>query len=173
TRHNLPWTLEQLMEQPGGATASAIKAATGIRRDQGFVPEYIGEGLALPLGAEQGGTQRFLSRTGLPFEDFMPFDPSRGIGAAGMDLLGQTNPLIKGPLELATGKQFFTGRDLADLSDKGLTGETVVDQALMNSPAGRFLTTARTLADERKGIGAKALHLLTRAKPTHLVKQHQ
>jgi hypothetical protein len=81
-----------------------------------------------------------------------------------MDILGQMNPLIKGPLELATGKQFFTGRDLADLSSHGLTGMTPVDQAITNSPLGRFFTTGRTLMDERKDAGAKALNLLTGAR---------
>jgi hypothetical protein len=166
TRHNLPWTLEQLVEQPGGATATAIKMTAGLRKDQGFIPEYIGEGLALPVGQESDGTQRFFSRTGLPFEDFMPVDPSHGLAGMGMDLLGQTNPIIKGPLEYATGKQFYTGRDLADLSDKGLTGSTPLDQALMNLPTSRFLTTARTLGDERKDAVAKTLNLLTGARIT-------
>jgi hypothetical protein len=162
-RHNLPWTLEEIVANPGGVTAQAIKGSTAMRRDQGFVPEYLGEGLAVKLGREDDGTQRFFTRTGLPWEDFMPFDPGRG-ASAGMDILGQTNPLIKAPLELATGKQFFTGRDLADLSSHGLTGLTPVDQAIVNSPLGRFFTTARTLADERKGAGAKALNLLTGAR---------
>src|SRR5207249_4252241 len=64
-RQNIPATLEQLIEKPGGKVGSAIKGEEALRHDQGFVPDYIGEGLAVPLGKEEDGTQRFLSRFGV------------------------------------------------------------------------------------------------------------
>ena len=131
-------------------------------KDQ-FVPEYLGGGLAIPVGKEDNGTQRFFSKLDLPEEAaFDALKPSLSETALG--LAGQLNPLIKGPLEYATGKQFMSGRDLADLYP--MTGSTLADQAISNSPLSRLYTAGRTLADERKGIGAKLLNLGTGFKVT-------
>lgn len=152
-QNNVPFMVQQLAKEPGGKLATVIKAAGEARGSEpGFLPSYLGQGLALPLGAPQEGTTRFLSHTGLPFEDF-----AQGLGVQG--LLGSLNPMLKAPAELATGRQFFTGRDLADLHT--MTGGTLGDQLLMNSPLSRFATTGRTLADERKGMLSKAVNLFT------------
>lgn len=151
--NNIPMAVEQLMTKPGGKYATSIKAAARTRGGEpGFLPSYLGSGMAMPIGDEEDGTKRFLSQTGLPFEDFAENISSRGA-------LSVLNPLIKAPLELATGKQFFTGRDLADLHS--LTGATVGDQLLFNSPLGRAASTARMFLDPRKDIAAKLLNFGT------------
>ena len=144
--------------------------AAGSLRQQGgeqFLPDYLGSGLALPMGGEDAtGTKRFLTRLDLPPEQAFEAIKGGPNGAQNtlMGLLGQTNPLIKAPLEWATGRQFFTGRDLEDLYS--MTGNTAGDQLLMNSPLSRLLTTARTVADPRKweNPAALPLNLFTGAK---------
>ena len=146
-RRNIPFTIQNLMEEPGGKLATVIKGTAAMRNQQEFVPEYLGEGIAIPIGSEKEGTQRFLSRTGLPFEDVTDkLHPN--IGRFIQGLIGETNPLIKMPIELAAGKQMFTGRPLQELH--GLTGNTLADQAIMNSPLARVYTTGRTIFDPRK-----------------------
>jgi hypothetical protein len=152
--NNVPFAVSQLAAEPGGRYAMALRAAGEARgAEPGFLPPYLGEGVALPIGGPaEDGTRRFLSHTGLPFEDLAQEVNVRGY-------LGALNPLIKAPLELATNRQFFSGRDLTDLYT--MTGNTVGDQLLMNSPLGRFVTAGRTLADERKDLLAKAVNLGT------------
>lgn len=162
TRGIVPSVIEQLAQSPGGVAASWAKATHSLRNDgDTFVPEYLGGGLAIPIGEEANGTQRFFTRMDTPpetaFENLRSNIPDTLMG-----LLGQTNPLIKAPLEFATGKQFFTGRDLAELYP--ISGNTLLDQVIMNSPISRLATTARTLADERKTIADKALNLGTGLK---------
>lgn len=169
-RGSIPEQVRQLVERPGGLTGAAIRTSADMRDQQGFVPPYLGGGIAIPWGEEKEGRQRYLTRLDLPYEQaFEMLRPGpHGISETMMSLLGQTNPLIKAPLELATGKQFFTGRDLEDLYSplSGLLGResgNVAEQVLMNSPASRAYTTAKTLVDQRKWERPEALltNLLT------------
>lgn len=160
TRHNVPFQVSQLLSQPGGKVGSAIKAVDSLRDQVGFVPDYISDTTAVPVGKEEDGRQRFLTGMGLPFEDALgTAEPgsSSPVKDTVLQSLGMLNPLIKGPAELATGKQFFSGRDLKDLYS--VTGNTALEQVLMNSPAARFVTAGRTLSDDRKSILDKALYL--------------
>lgn len=169
TRNVIPQQLGNLADYPGGLAAQAMRL-TGSLRDQsgGYLPPYLAGGLAIPIGKEDDtGTQRYLSKLDLPWEH--PFDMlSTGPGAVsqtGMRLLGQLNPLIKGPLELATNRQFYSGRELDDLYS-GMSGVPAIDNVAYNSPFARVATSLGQLADPRKGVGAKALNLLTGAKVT-------
>lgn len=148
TRQTLPWTLQKLVETPGGLTGMTARGISGMREDPDtFVPAYLGGGLALPLGTVEDGRKRYLTRTDLPVES--AFEPIKGdLSQSGMSLLGQMNPLIKGPLEYLTGKQFYTGRELGDLQP--VTGSLFTDTLMMNSPLSRVATTARTIADPAK-----------------------
>ena len=135
-RQNVPSTVKRLIEQPGGAEALTAKAIASQRSEE-FIPEFIGEGLAIPIGEEREGIQRFLSRTGLPFEDALKI-----LGDIGtIKMLGETTPIIKGPLELATGTQLHTGRPLEDI--RSLTGSRILDEALEQSPASRAISTGK------------------------------
>jgi hypothetical protein len=167
-RQNLPAQMEQLIENPGGKTAQAIRAVNDAKQKEGFVPPDIAEGIGAPIGGREGDTQRYLTSLGLPFEDLGDLVTGHGltgdIAQTAERQLANLNPLLKAPLELATGKQFMSGRDLHDLY--GPTGDVGADQVLMNSPLSRFYTTGRTLLDERKNIGVKAANLLSPAKFT-------
>jgi hypothetical protein len=82
-----------------------------------------------------------------------------GLRKTGLNILGQANPLIKGPLELATNRQFYSGRQLSDLYsmlEQPLGGlglgplGRVAEQVIVNSPGGsRLLGTARQVMDDR------------------------
>jgi hypothetical protein len=70
---------------------------------------------------------------------------------ARLNILSHLNPIIKGPLEQATGGQLNTGRRPQDVYAQ--TGSQALDRLIMSSPVGRVLTPARTLADPRKDWG--------------------
>lgn len=167
-----PGLLTNIAQRPGGIIPQAIRASNAFRDQAGFVPEHVGQGLAIPVGQEEGGTQRFLSGLGLPHEQIL--EPLRtGPKAAQgtlMALAGQLNPIVKMPLEYMTGKQFFSGRDLDrlySLTAEGLgTRLPLLDQLLANSPLARASTSLRTLADERKGMPEALLNLGTGARLT-------
>ncbi len=167
-RQNIPAVIKELAENPGGKLGQTVKAVTAIKGDHpGFIPSYVGEGVAAPVGGEENGTQRYLTHLGLGFEDL-----GRLTGPGGP--LGLLNPLIKGPIEAATGRQLFTGRDLSDLYSPiaQATGQSVgpLENILSNSPAGRFESTARTLADPRKSALDKILNTLTGARVSDVDK---
>lgn len=163
TRSNLPRQIESLVQRPSGLTGRAVRLAPELQDPQEtFTPDYLGRGLAIPVGSEKEGTTRFLTNLGLPFEDLgMIRGGPNWLQETALGLLGQTNPLIKGPLEYATGKQFYSGRDLEDLHSR--TGAPVLEQAIMNSPLARAASTLGTLTDTRKWQDPLALftNLLT------------
>lgn len=172
-------TVKELMEHPGGKLAQTIRASNSGREGGGYVPDYIGEGAAIPLGED-----KYLARLGLMHEAaFDPFvfrttpGPEEGEPAS-LDVfqtpartlqkfLSMTNPAIKTPIELATDKNLFTGRSHKDLypyplnpalmrGDFALLGNL----ALGASPASRAIRTVRKLEDERKSIPERALSAL-------------
>jgi hypothetical protein len=72
----------------------------------------------------------------------------------GQNLLGQTNPLFKAPLEFFTNRQFYSGRQLSDLyslaEQMDLPGGRLIDQAVFNFPGGsRVAGTIRQAMDTR------------------------
>lgn len=167
TKNNIPAMVHQIVEKPGGKIGQSIKFTESMRHDQGFVPQNVGEGLAFRVGQEdETGRQRFLSNLGLPFEDaFSYLGTGSHAGARTIqNILADTTPYVKAPLEAAAGKQFSTGRNLDDLYGQ-LTGSQILDNILYNSPASRAITTARTIADfPRKGVSGELTNLLTPAK---------
>lgn len=159
-RGNLPEQIRQVAESPGGPAATAVKGSEAANRGQ-FVPDYLGQGVTVPLGNEEGGNRRYLTRLGLPFEDLGQ--------TSARSILGSLNPLLKYPLEQATGRQMFSDRDLRDLHSR--IGDLVpggvpppIENALMNSPLSRLISTASTIADERKSPLDKLLNLGTGLK---------
>jgi hypothetical protein len=161
TRHAAPWNLREIASKPGGLVAQSIRATT--QDEQGYVPEQAVGGI--PIGNEVNGVQRYLNLD-------LPVNVLDDLAGGGNGLLGtlqQTgyrqlsmlHPALKAPLELITGQSFFQrGRPLTDLYSRTGTG-TLGDTALMNSPLSRYITTASMLGDPRKGIGTKALNLLS------------
>jgi hypothetical protein len=138
---------------------------SGAMDPEGYIPEYMRSGLAIPLGeADEAGTQSYLSGLGLPFEEAMSrLKVGRGVAdtaqQTGMGMLGMLRPELKGPLEFLAGRQFFTGREMKDLvpgkiaSVGGLFDDETarpISQLLANSPASRVVSTLNKFLDERK-----------------------
>jgi len=179
TKGQVPWVLKQLWEHPGGRLPQTIRA-TEEARAEGFVPDYVGTGTAIPLGETEEGSQRYLSSLGLAHETvFDLLRPGRGafdtVSETLSGLGGNLSPYLKLPVELATKKQLFTGRDLDELDSRlgrilnpnqPLGVSPLIEQTLMNSPLSKAITTVGTLTDPRKSVGDVALNTLTGARIT-------
>jgi len=147
-RTSIPGMLGEVAREPGGAVGASVRTANELRQNEGLIPEYVGAGLAIPVGGKgEDGRQRFISGMGLPFEEFKNIadNGATPIATVARQLLGSINPLLKYPLEAATGMQLYSGRQLDDLRPK--YGDTAIDQIVNNSPLGtlaRFQNTLRT-----------------------------
>jgi len=164
-RGNVPQQFRQILERPGGITANMVKASSQARDE--FAPDYLGQGLAIPVGGDDK-TRRYLSSLGLPFEQLGEFTTLRG-------LAGQLSPLLKYPYEQLSGQQLFSGRDLRDLhsrlGDLGVNLPQPVENLLMNSPLSRLIGMGSTLVDPRKSWADAALNLATGARVTDVDMQ--
>lgn len=187
TRRQIPFVLENLIENPSGRMAQVIRGTTRLRDqdEAGLMPEHIAQTAAIPMGMAQDGTsQRFLTGLGLSHEDVVNLmRPRRTVmdtlGSTIGGLIGRGNPLVKGAIELAANKSMFSGRELSDLDSpinrtaanlrQLRTGEApgpmpqpgLHDFILSNSPASRLASTMRTASDPRKGLLTKLLNLGT------------
>lgn len=194
TRNVTPQILSMLLEQPGGKMAQTIRAASSAQGEGDVLPAHVADTTAIPLGTRDDGTKSYLAGFGLTPEAAAPYltapaDP----GGAGMQGLAALTPLVKGPLELATGQSFFQrGRKLSELDpsvgrtisnwigkedpvnilgDRGAS--RLAEHALANSPLSRFITTARSLSDPRKTLGERANNLLLPTRITDVSPQQQ
>ena len=88
-----------------------------------------------------------------------------GIKNTLLNVLGQSNPLIKGPLEVLTNRQFYSGREMSDLYsmlEQPLAGAglgqvgRIAEQAISNAPGGsRLLGVTRQLLDDRMPLAQR------------------
>lgn len=170
-----PVILKNLLERPGGLMGQTIRGARLASGNDASLPDHVQETLAVenPFKSPTDGTRSFLTGFGLPFEGMFAYGGG-GVRGAGREVLSQLNPLVKAPLEWSTNQSFFqrgsngAGRPLEDLNPTvgqtianianrfgaGMTGPAPTPRSLefllANSPASRFLTTARQLSDPRK-----------------------
>jgi hypothetical protein len=178
SRRNLPMVIESMIGAPDKFAAS-VRVANAGRRDDQFLPPYIGEGAAVPIPGAPSGQQRFLSSFGLPLEDeFIGAGASllKGDVQRAMErMAGTTVPQIKAPLEMLTGKQFYSGRALQDLQPSqlgslfGLLPNQVAQpltQILANTPLSRASSIVDKLTDPRKDWATTGVNLLTGARIT-------
>lgn len=173
----------ELAKDPAGRLGKVIRASRLAHDPDEMTPDYVAESAAIPLGTSPDGTKRYITGLGLPFEDPLSFGGG-GVRGALLEAASRGNPLLKGPVEWATGQSFFQkgpegGRPLEDMDptigrtlanwagrDRPVTfhGSQAVEAIAGNSPLSRILTTTRQLSDKRKGYGAKATNLLTGVK---------
>ncbi len=166
-RTSVPGMLGEVAQKPGGAVGASIRATNELRQKDGLIPDYVGEGLALPLGGRQDdGTQRYLSGLGLPFEELNRVASSSAtpIATTLQRLMGNLNPLLKLPIEAATNTQLYSGRHLDDLYPR--FGSTAADQMIGNSPLGTVARAGSRLADDRKGVSGNLMSLFSPARIT-------
>lgn len=164
-RFIMPLTFKNLASRPGGPVAQSIRASQQGRQEVGFVPEYIGEGAAIPLSES-----RYLSSFGLPFEQaFAPGliapTATKTIGRTLEKNIAGMAPWISGTYALASGREPFTGRELGELYPYP-TDSPAANVLLQRTPYGRTIGAVRTIGDERKGPLTKATELLTGVKVT-------
>jgi hypothetical protein len=170
-----PLIADQLVNKPAGLMGQSIRAITraGEPTEDTFVPEYLRQSASIPLASglpfigldPESKLRRFLTNIDLPYESVINLvTPGTGntltekvgntLQKTALNILGQTNPLIKGPLEMATNRQFFSGRQLSDLysvfeQTLGSPGRTL-EQIAVNAPGGsRLVGTYRQLMDDR------------------------
>jgi hypothetical protein len=173
----LPSIADNTLYRPGGLQGQTIRAVTRGTEpsEDNFVPEHLRQSAAIPLpegwpsllgGEPADGLKRYLTNIDLPFESTLNlFTPGVGSSASSRitdsiqktasNLLGQTNPLIKAPIEYVTNRQLYTGRELSDLysileQDIGPLGRPL-EQAVVNFvPFGaRGISLYRQLSDDR------------------------
>jgi hypothetical protein len=186
SRNSLPWAIERLIEKPSGGLGQTLRALNRAHKPEDMAPEYIGETASVPLGDLPDGSRRYLTGVGLNFEDPAQF-ATPSLKSAGLEVLSRMNPILKAPLEYATGQSFFQkgpkgGRDIEDLDPllgrtlsnigelTGLKkskepvrypGSGVLEHMISNSPLTGFGTAVRTLTDPRKSPIDKFFNLGT------------
>lgn len=184
-RKMAPVLFNTLLERPGGALAQTIRLENRAHGEDALTPEHVASTLAIPnpwKTPEEG--QSYITGFGLPFEQTAQFFGNfPSLREGGREALSQTTPLIKAPLEWASGQSFFqsgsggAGRSLEELDPtlsrtiSNVTGAKLgtpdlLEFAVSNSPLSRIATTARTVTDTRKTAGEKALNLLTGVRVT-------
>lgn len=186
SRHNIPKQVGLAITNPARQSAPIRFSGAMNQDDQSYVPQYMQSGLAIPLPGDDlpEGTQRYLTRLGLPVEEaFGHVQTGRSswqtAQKTAQNFLSMLNPLIKAPLEWATGTQLHTGKALQDLYPgpiQSLGGVLPKDaavaatEALGATPASRIVSTLNRLMDERKmtpqGALEQALGLTTGLKTT-------
>jgi hypothetical protein len=157
TRESVARNVQALMNKPGGKLAQTVRVAREARGDKpGFLPEGLGAGVAIPLGEEKDGRRQFLSSFGAPIEDLGELAHGGVRGA-----LGQLNPLLKYPLEQASGMQFYSGRELKDLYSRlNLPRDyQPLENLAMQSPIGRAVNVGSNIRNVLSG-DKSPLHLL-------------
>ena len=189
SRGILPLIADQLIDQPQGLLGKSTRAINRASEpsEESFTPEYLRQSAAIPVPSSfplvgldpNSPLTRFLANIDLPWESVINlFTPGTGntlfdkIGNSArktaLNLLGQTNPLIKGPLELATNRQFYSGRQLSDLYSMleqplGSPGR-VAEQVISNLPGGsRVLGTVRQAMDQRLTPQERAAKIFLKA----------
>jgi hypothetical protein len=163
-RNNIPFQLSKLIARPGGRTAQTFRAisgaAGGAQEGEGYVPSFLQERVAKRFGGPPEAAQ-FFSASGLPIEEFNKLvagDKRRTVEK----MLSYLHPLLQAPGELATGRQFYSGRRIEDL--RGVTGIDLIDRLLHYAPVSRVVSEARGVADPRKAIWQRGLNATTGLK---------
>jgi hypothetical protein len=185
TKGIAPLVYEDIVNRPAGLMGQTIRATNRAAEpsEDRFTPEYLRQSAAIPLdgdipflGLDTPGVTRFLTNIDLPYEGlinlFTPGVSNTLVGQAGdafmrtgQNLLGQTNPLLKAPLEWFTNRQFYSGRQLSDLysmleQSLGPAGRGI-EQLLYNAPGGsRIAGVFRQIMDDRIDPSEKAAKFL-------------
>ena len=190
----IPYVMRELIRHPAGGLGMTIRAQRHAQ-DNKYVPFHMRDQAAIPGGMDDKGNQTYISSLGLMHEDAVAMlKPDLA------DIFGNMNPLLKAPVELATGRSLFMrgptgGRELSELDPavgrilkraKEITGMADPDDRrpapfiglrtehlLSNSPAARLLSTTRTLLDNRKTWWQKGVNLLLGPKYTTISPQQR
>jgi hypothetical protein len=172
-RGMVPAVADSLLYRPGNVQGQSIRAISRASQpsEDNFTPEKFRRASAIPLPYfGNDGLARYLTNIDLPWEStFNLLTPGVGdtyaqrlgdtLQETASNVLGQTNPLIKAPLEYITDRQLYSGARLSDvysvLESQGVPGGRGLEQLLMNFvPFGsRALGLYRQLSDKRLDTG--------------------
>ena len=118
-------TLNELVTNPGGLTAQAVKATGRASQGDPSAPDEVNASAAIPFKwpwLEDDGSKNYLSGFGLMHEDpinkfghFLTGDIREGMRGLG----GSVGPFYKPAIEQMTGRSLFTGGDIDNL-DPGI-----------------------------------------------------
>lgn len=180
TKGITPLIADELVNNPAGTTGQSMRVINrgGQPSEDNFTPEHMRKKASVPLPSElpflglpsDSPLRRYLSNIDVfysaPINLISPGTGNTlldklgsGVKNTFLNVLGQSNPLIKGPLELLTNRQFYSGREMSDLYSMleqplaplglGQIGR-LAEQAISNAPGGsRLLGVTRQLLDDR------------------------
>lgn len=190
-RQSIPMFLKELATNPGGRLGATVRATRlGQGDENGYIPYQYQDSTAIPLGANEDGSLKYLTSFGLMHEDAVSYVGNalqrdlRGLLQKG---LSSTNPAVKWLIEYGTNTSLFSqgpmgGRRLDDLDpsvgrlltnigayELGPSGRAkpfvgpLVESMAAASPVSRMLSVAKiaTEGGERAGAAEKVLRLLT------------
>ncbi|MDB4694486.1 hypothetical protein OAF30_03565 [Flavobacteriales bacterium] len=181
----------ELYTRPGGRVAQTIRAQNVSRERDVTTPEYVSQGVSIPIGTGSDGSRNFITGLGLMHESAVglasPFaagNVQKGLFELGSNL----NPAIKGIVETGTNRSLFQespqggrslddmdpplGRTLSNLSNfvglsdskEPVSTPKLLESIISNSPVSRVLSTTKQLTDSRKGITARLANTMTGLK---------
>ena len=119
------YVVQSMMEKPGGLYGQTLRAMNTLQQstDDTYVPERLRQQLSFRIPDEffdyfgiqrEPGTNTFLTDFDLPGVDALSLINPKSLQGTIGNLLGQTNPFIKGAAELAFNKDLFSKRSLDD-----------------------------------------------------------
>ena len=113
TRKNLELQATTLLNQPQRISyfTKLFKETFQPKTEDDVKPEWMSEYFMQNIGVTEKGEKQVIAGFGTPIEEFA----YKFSGNPVLKFLSQTNPLIKYPLEKATGKDFFRNQDLKDV----------------------------------------------------------
>lgn len=175
TAKAIPQQAALFAEMPGLATGLSRAQDSADNPDAPVYP-YMQGRLNVPLGLDQEGNPQFVSGFGLPFEalNMIP-DASNDLGKFGRslerDTIGSSQPLLKTAFGVVSGEDPYFESGFGSYGKIPLLGEAGAAGRAYNVAAGTGLlqpidSPLRLLnqaTDERRGLGTKALDLLTGA----------
>ena len=170
-RANMPLVFKELVKNPGGGLAQTVRFANSARAKGQYIPEYLGEGAAIP--SPFGGKDSFITGLGLPVEE--PFerfrvnlsDPRKMARRNAEKLIANMRPEIGLGYTAASGRDAFFGRDINE-GFQYPTPSPGVNAVLSKSPLGRGIGSFRKATDERKSLVDRGLNLFTGVKQTNV-----
>jgi hypothetical protein len=119
------YVVQSMLEKPGGLYGQTLRASEALQRsnDETYVPQRLRQSFAVRvpdellsyLGIQQKpGNTTFASDFDLPGIDALGLLNPKSLQGTIGNLLGQTNPFIKGTAELAFDQDLFSKRRLED-----------------------------------------------------------
>jgi len=125
-RKVIPLMLRTYFEKPSkmGLLSRATTGGGVEPRERGPLPEYIRQSAAIPVGKLGPGAEGYVTGYGSPLEELNRLDVTSpeggimgGLKKLGIQAMRQASPIIKGPIEMASGHEFFYDRPVIQ-SDK-------------------------------------------------------